>query len=1595
MGSQKPEEQQKKHEPTKLVQGIAWFFSKWAHFVARNSIFLIVLCTILTLVGTFKIATTPNENDITGYTPYGARARDEFNVMTDFFSQNGAGIATFILIIPTRRENVLDPRVLREALRVERILSTEFKIRGENFQQYCSTFCQINEPFVQFAQNYLVESEMTEPSERINLSYPITTIYSQKMSIQPNFFGIQMQNSTDVLDPVDSRKISNLKSSKLIALQLRAERKPGWTTQLIKDYEMSITNYFEKSFNSSEVRVLTLSTSYVEAEVVRAGMSLLPFLIIGFIIMAIVSSVTCYFSALYMQQVSIHKFSLALAACLCPFMACGTALGTLFFCGIRFGSVLCVTPFLVLAIGVDDAYLMIHAWQRVTAERRSHPIPNDSPGSRLAEVLIEVGPAILISALTNILADVAGCFTSSPEITLLAYGNMSCIFMDFLYQITFYSAIMCITGYFEMRGEEQKKHITKIACGQEADDQSQTTVNSFNETVKQKVAKFLEGYLSILTNLLFQLFVLTIWAGFLAICIYGITIMNINLSPKKLFEEGSPLIEMDELRVNHIVPHFFLANVFVTKPGNLSDPKRLAKLNKFVEEMEKVRGSWGPQGTNYFIRDMIEFQNSLQEETGVESEGLDMQNLPMFLGWPEYTFWAGFVQYHNHSEEIKLDRFWMTFAVYGEDLRSWNARGEALGRWRKVVDQYPDFGLSVYSDDGIYVDLIENMPTDAWQSALATLACMALVCFIFMYDVPTVTVATVIIASVMTGILGLLSLTGTDLDPIVIASSFIFSTSLCVLALKFTAIYMSNAFAKVMIICMVLVVLHSLILLPVLFAFFNRFSTKKNLGKLIYDLTVNENDITGYTPYGARARDEFNVMTDFFSQNGAGIATFVLIIPTRRENVLDPRVLREALRVEQILSTEFTIRGENFQQYCSTFCQINEPFVQFAQNYLVESEMTEPSDRINLSYPITTIYSQKMSIQPNFFGIQMMSNSTSDPLEDSARKIRWTTQLIKDYEMSITNYFEKSFNSSEVRVLTLSTSYVEAEVVRAGMSLLPFLIIGFIIMAIVSSVTCYFSALYMQQVSIHKFSLALAACLCPFMACGTALGTLFFCGIRFGSVLCVTPFLVLAIGVDDAYLMIHAWQRVTAERRSHPIPNDSPGSRLAEVLIEVGPAILISALTNILADVAGCFTSSPEITLLAYGNMSCIFMDFLYQITFYSAIMCITGYFEMRGEEQKKHITKIACGQDLDDQSQTTVNSFNENVKQKVAKFLEGYLSILTNLLFQLFVLTLWAGFLAICIYGITIMNINLSPKKLLAKLNKFVEEMEKVRGSWGPQGTNYFIRDMIEFQNSLQEETGVESEGLDMQNLPMFLGWPEYTFWAGFVQYHNHSEEIKLDRFWMTFAVYGEDLRSWNARGEALGRWRKVVDQYPDFGLSVYSDDGIYVDLIENMPTDAWQSALATLACMALVCFIFMYDVPTVTVATVIIASVMTGILGLLSLTGTDLDPIVMSALIISIGFSVDIPAHISYHYHCATSHEIHARLHETLSSVGFPALQASFSTSLCVLALKFTAIYMSNAFAKVMIICMVLVVLHSLILLPVLFAFFNRFSTKKISEN
>ncbi|VDN35221.1 unnamed protein product [Cylicostephanus goldi] len=73
---------------------------------------------------------------------------------------------------------------------------------------------------------------------------------------------------------------------------------------------------------------------------------------------------------------------------------------------------------------------------------------------------------------------------------------------------------------------------------------------------------------------------------------------------------------------------------------------------------------------------------------------------------------------------------------------------------------------------------------------------------------------------------------------------------------------------------------------------------------------------------------------------------------------------------------------------------------------------------------------------------------------------------------------------------------------------------------------------------------------------------------------------------------------------------------------------MISALTNISADAVGAFTSSPEITLLCYGNAACIFVDFIYQITLYSAVMVLAGHFEVENERELSLTQRLECGAD-------------------------------------------------------------------------------------------------------------------------------------------------------------------------------------------------------------------------------------------------------------------------------------------------------------------------------------------------------------------------------
>uniref|UniRef100_A0A915PIJ4 SSD domain-containing protein n=1 Tax=Setaria digitata TaxID=48799 RepID=A0A915PIJ4_9BILA len=130
---------------------------------------------------------------------------------------------------------------------------------------------------------------------------------------------------------------------------------------------------------------------------------------------------------------------------------------------------------------------------------------------------------------------------------------------------------------------------------------------------------------------------------------------------------------------------------------------------------------------------------------------------------------------------------------------------------------------------------------------------------------------------------------------------------------------------------------------------------------------------------------------------------------------------------------------------------------------------------------------------------------------------------------------------------------------------------------------------------------------------------------------------------------------------------------------------------------------------------------------------------------------------------------------------------------------------------------------------------------------------------------------------------------------------------------------------------------------------------------------------------------------------------MGTLSLLGLDLDPVTMSVVIISIGFSVDFTAHTCYHYHHHNDDSVPIfnkcadprvrKLTRIYSIVGQPTSQAAISTILTMLPVFLTGTESIIAFAKATVTVVLLGIYHGIILVPVLLSLRFKDDTPRIT--
>ncbi|KAM7253416.1 hypothetical protein ACFE04_026034 [Oxalis oulophora] len=93
-----------------------------------------------------------------------------------------------------------------------------------------------------------------------------------------------------------------------------------------------------------------------------------------------------------------------------------------------------VIPFLVLAVGVDNMCILVHA-----VKRQSLELPLEG---RISNALVEVGPSITLASLAEVLAFAVGSFIPMPACRVFSMFAALAVLLDFLLQVTAFVALI-------------------------------------------------------------------------------------------------------------------------------------------------------------------------------------------------------------------------------------------------------------------------------------------------------------------------------------------------------------------------------------------------------------------------------------------------------------------------------------------------------------------------------------------------------------------------------------------------------------------------------------------------------------------------------------------------------------------------------------------------------------------------------------------------------------------------------------------------------------------------------------------------------------------------------------------------------------------------------------------------------------------------------------------------------------------------------------------------------------------------------------------------------------------------------------------------
>ncbi|KAI0997027.1 NPC intracellular sterol transporter 1-related protein 1 [Podosphaera aphanis] len=265
------------------------------------------------------------------------------------------------------------------------------------------------------------------------------------------------------------------KASAIISSWVVTNHQKG-SPEIIKsmDWEVSLRSFLldiQKEASSRGLRLSFSTEISLEEELNKSTNTDAKIIILSYIVMFLYASLALGSTNLSLRSISQNplssfidsKFILAVVGILIVLMSISASVGMFSAAGIKVTLIIAeVIPFIILAVGVDNIFLIVHEFEGVNISHADLKIED-----RVARALGRIGPSILLSATTETITFSLGAFVGMPAVRNFAIYATGAVFINALLQVTMFISILALN---QKRTEDRRSHCLciriKSASGQ-------------------------------------------------------------------------------------------------------------------------------------------------------------------------------------------------------------------------------------------------------------------------------------------------------------------------------------------------------------------------------------------------------------------------------------------------------------------------------------------------------------------------------------------------------------------------------------------------------------------------------------------------------------------------------------------------------------------------------------------------------------------------------------------------------------------------------------------------------------------------------------------------------------------------------------------------------------------------------------------------------------------------------------------------------------------------------------------------------------------------------------------------------------------------